>query len=335
MLRANLEAMRRRWLALGLGLGSALLALPGRANADDAPVKVRVEYEAPQDCPDETAFWKALRERTPRVEPVTDETATVVRVTVGRDTARGGHWGSLLLVEDGVVTGRRRVDGASCAEVVEALGLAAALSLDPEAMLGPPPEPKPAPRTEQRPPAEASEPALPSESTAREPRHRLAIGSHGVLEVPLVPFVFGGAEVFLDVERRPRGPVLGLSLGYAVAHNSIAGFGLGKGTFAGCPTRVPLGGDSAFLPCATFDVGWVRGAGRNMLIEEQATRSWLAVGLQARFRVGLSQHIFLDVSGALSAPLVDRAFVTGTPPETVAESPAISPGGKIGIGLRP
>ncbi len=322
--------MRRSWLVLGVSLGISLLPGSVRAQTNPAPVRVQIEYEAPTECPDQSAFWEALRARTPRVEAA-DSSDTVVRVTAGREAGTDGHWGSLLLLENGVVTGRRRVDGASCDEVVEALGLAAALSLDPEAMLGPPPDAEPSPPPTITPP----DPPPPTPPPASAPRWRVAFGSRGVLHVPAAPMVFGGAEAFTDLEGGGHRPTGGLALGYSVSRNDVATFGVGQVSLTGCPTRLPLGGSSAFLPCAVLDAGWISGAGRHLAVEQRATRSWLAAGLGVRFQLGLSKHVFVDLGGWLSVPMVHREFLVGTPGETVAESPVVNPSGKIGLGLRP
>src|SRR5947209_8250423 len=87
---------------------------------------VRVDYDAPASCPDRARFVARVRARTPRVT-IADDASTTLRARITlRDR---GFAGEIALVEGGHET-QRRVAGESCAEVVEALALIAAVAVD-------------------------------------------------------------------------------------------------------------------------------------------------------------------------------------------------------------
>lgn len=120
-----------------LALAALLLTVSAASAglAADAPVKpVQVDFEAPESCSGATAFYESLRTRTERVRRAEgDEERTTLRV---RLTRQHGHvLGELRMLGDHGVTDTRRVQGATCDEVVQALSLTAALALDPTAQL--------------------------------------------------------------------------------------------------------------------------------------------------------------------------------------------------------
>lgn len=104
---------------------------------DPEPTEALVlHFEAPTDCPSRDVFVRNVRALTHAATfdaSPDDERARVLSIVVGSDA--DGHRGTLSLVE-GETRATREFEAATCAEVVEALALATALALDPDALSG-------------------------------------------------------------------------------------------------------------------------------------------------------------------------------------------------------
>jgi hypothetical protein len=159
-----------RWLAWMFSL--SLLGWVTPLHAASNQVHVSVEVIAPKECGSERAFWSALSRRSQRLQPA-GPGADVVRVRVEIHRERGRMRGSLRLRTEGAGSEPRTVFAQTCHELVEALALTVALSLDPEADTAPRPaqtgDGQPAASGE---PADAS-PAAPDAASA-EPRDAAA-----------------------------------------------------------------------------------------------------------------------------------------------------------------
>jgi hypothetical protein len=102
------------------------------AESHDKPVQI--EFDAPDGCSGAQAFFNTLHSRTDRVRQASgDEARTTIFVRVTR--SRGRVIGELRMVDKRGPAESRRVQGANCEDVVQALSLTAALVLDPTAML--------------------------------------------------------------------------------------------------------------------------------------------------------------------------------------------------------
>ena len=153
----------------GIGLW-ALVALTQTGLAVSVPV--RVEFDAPTGCSDAEAFFAGVLARTRHVHRARPG-ETAVRLTVHVTRVGGRVHGELRVNEAGGEAETRRVDGATCAEVVQVLSLTAALAIDPTAsLLGPavPDKPPVAPSPVRGPPSAAAAPppgrAAPAASAA-------------------------------------------------------------------------------------------------------------------------------------------------------------------------
>jgi hypothetical protein len=139
----------------------ALVALAQTAPA--ASVPVRIEFDAPAGCSDAEAFLTGILARARHVHRA-GPGEKAVRLAIHLTRVGGRVRGELRLTEAGGGTETRRVDGASCAEVVQVLSLTAALAIDPTAELVPPPS---APvRVAPSGPASSPSPSSPSSSEA-------------------------------------------------------------------------------------------------------------------------------------------------------------------------
>src|SRR6187399_1602737 len=96
-------------------------------------VPVVLSYSAPSSCPSQGRFVARLRMHTQRLELSNESDALVLDVAIAR-TSRGFS-GTLEVAQSGRAAGTRTFEAAECPEVVWALALSAALSIDPQANL--------------------------------------------------------------------------------------------------------------------------------------------------------------------------------------------------------
>ena len=136
----------------------ALVALAQTGLAVSVPV--RVEFDAPSGCSDAEAFFSGVLARTRHVHRARPG-ETAVRLTVHVTRLGGRVHGELRVNEAGGEAETRRVDGATCAEVVQVLSLTAALAIDPTANLFAPAVPEKAAATPPPVRATPSAPAAP------------------------------------------------------------------------------------------------------------------------------------------------------------------------------
>jgi hypothetical protein len=334
-------------VAAGLGLAAPVTETGTRP--------VQVEFDAPEGCSGADAFFGSLRSRSDRVRQAEgNEPRTTLQVRLTR--VRGQVVGELRMLDDRGGTDTRKVQGASCDDVVQALSLTAALAVDPSALLSAPtttsaPVPA-APAAPLVPPAVA--PPAKEASTAAGPEAADSLASRPMRPVPGVEFGVGpvGAALLsgsfspgaaLAVRKNLTGdgafdgwfrPALGLAVVYVrndllqspqAAQVSLAGL---AGTV--CPLRWTAS-ILTFQPCALALAGWLSASGRQVTHPSSVDRLWLSAGGVLRTAAYLGQGVSLELEGGITAPLVKRRFYATTPSNLVAETPGISP--IVGLGL--
>jgi hypothetical protein len=105
--------------------------------AANGAVPVHVDFSAPAGCADANTFWSGIVTRTEKARAARAGDAAM-RMSVRLSRAGAKVHGELrITVTDGHLEARR-VDGASCAEVVQVLSLTAALAIDPSITLASP-----------------------------------------------------------------------------------------------------------------------------------------------------------------------------------------------------
>jgi hypothetical protein len=258
----------------------ALVALAQTAPA--ASVPVRVEFDAPAGCSDADAFLTGILARSRHVHRA-GPSEKAVRVAIHLTRVGGRVRGELRLTGAGGGTETRRVDGASCAEVVQVLSLTAALAIDPTAELAAPPpatsvragpgaaaaSPSPSPPPEAAPPAAPSPPpsTSPAPAPATPPPRAEPPAPLATAPLPPPPPPEGAPPVAVIVRARPVPPTPlpspGLRLGAAmvgarVLSSSVA---LGAsisgrfGAVTGAGLRPSLAVSFLFLPGDVFQSG--------------------------------------------------------------------------------
>lgn len=334
----------KSWLFVAL-----LGGLPA-ARAETASVPVAVEYEAIEGCPPEADFWAALSSRSSRVQrsEVSGATATL-RVSV--ILTPQGVLGRLQIVRRDRTTEPRFVEAANCEEVVEALALTAALSVEgdvagtpepppPPPAPPPPPEPEPAPGdspyTDRRLPIDYIEaPRVTGPEEWKAGLHAYAIGAFVVDERASL-----GLGAMIVIARR-RDTTMTQLLGLGVAASSTASTGgndsarynLTSAELVGCPTT--FGEVLLLRPCALFQVGILDAKGQNISNPEHTRDRWWAPGFGLFGEVPASGVVRLQFSLRGLVPLYGYDYQQGMMPTDVAKTMDVSPWLTIGAAMVP
>ena len=265
--------------------------------------------------------------------------------------ARGHVVGELRMLGDHGGTDTRKVQGANCDDVVQALSLTAALALDPSALLSAPAtSPTPVPPV----PAAAAAPTVvpaapePSSVSAAEPADTLS--SRASRPVPGVEFSAGpvgttvlvgnfSVGVALAVRKILAGdgsfrPSLGLAIAYvrndAFRSPDVVQVGLAGLAGTACPLRWTAG-VVTLQPCALVLAGWLSASGLQVNYPRTVDRPWLSAGGTLRTAAYLGHGLSLELEAGVSASLLKRRFYATTPSNVVAETPRVSP--VVGLGL--
>jgi hypothetical protein len=269
--------MRRRsvtvWcLALSGASISPALAVPLSGSAPTAaPGGSGPSYAVAADCPTQQAWNQALRTRLPeelRAAGVQRFSVTIRRERTA-ETDSFGYTGQVAA--PGAAAGEaRRVSGASCQEVVEALSLIAALALrgsapsEGAALESPEFELSPAPAS-----FSVSD-APPVASAARE-AERLRVGVEGFVQLQSISSprvaVDRGLGVTLSWQRGAWQPWLLLGVDWGGEQTQLpnatgmARFDRWSAQLVGCPLRFPRQSALGLRPCLHLELGELTGRG--------------------------------------------------------------------------
>jgi hypothetical protein len=179
----------------------------------------------------------------------------------------------------------------------------------------------------------------PSSSRSDDARSLVAdVGAQALVGEIISPRVSVGGALFADV-MKPGPGWFSPSLGVAVAHVP-AEFGQGGGDVSirwtavmvtACPLRFRPNDTISIQPCAAGSGGWLTARGEASETPAAASRSWWSAGVLGRISAAIGGGTALRFELGLSVPLLRRRFITTPPEETVAESPAISALGALGV----
>jgi hypothetical protein len=160
-------------LLRALPWAAALMALSGAAGAANIPTleEGEIEYEAPRECPNATAFLSEVNRRASGSRPIRIDAAfRLVRVRV--ETEDGRAHGVVSIREPNGDFAERRVEATNCREVTTALALVTSVAFESESnpLDLPPPQSAPLPGVAEQPsepdPASDEPPPSPDEAEA-------------------------------------------------------------------------------------------------------------------------------------------------------------------------
>lgn len=335
---------------------AALLTLARMSVAASADRPFGLSYEAPAECPTASDLSARVRASTAHARPASgDEPHYDVSVVVAR--SENGFLASLQIhAPDGTETARA-VPAPSCAEVVDAVSLIVALTIDPEAAAAESAR-QSAAATESSveastPNAEAPEPS-PSTAESKElgesktpvkivgstpppasPReyHFLVDAGVGVVLFAIAPAptldVQAGAALEISTGKL-FAPRLDLSLHVAESFSVTTSEGRARferwaGRLTACPLR--WGTRSIGLrPCALFEAGYYAAGGYDVTPGELVPFLWGAPGLAVRGEIGTATRWrFRAELGALFPLLSGNSFYFDPSKTNVHEIPPVGP----------
>ncbi|HEX3775988.1 MAG TPA: hypothetical protein VHV51_16060 [Polyangiaceae bacterium] len=297
---------------------------------------LRIEYDAPASCPSEAELYDAIRARTDHARRAAgDEPAVDVNVRLTR--GERGFTGEVRETVNHNESSARSVEGATCKEVVEALSLTIALSVDPNAHAPrETPAPKPAPEAVVCPPAPEPRTVI----VERAPELHVELGLDTVATEALSSELGTGGALSATFVRdigESYDSSLELSLLFAdsglVSEPSDHRSEFVALALDACPVGFRFGGIE-LAPCA-LGLGGVLGAtGRGIAEPATVSRGWWSAGLDFKLSVLLGRGFVFESALGASAALEKRRFYETAPTRIIAETPVISPILRLGLGYR-
>ena len=315
-------------------LGGLSLARPEEATA------ISIEFDSPAGCSSADSFFEGIRSRTSKVKLAKDGHAvSLLRIRLFRAGTK--IKGELRLSDLEGEKETRKVDGATCDEVVEALALTVTLALDPDAFIS-----RMSPRDGQltsaptltgppKPPVSAAQPSQSGSTSQWELGVRWAAAS-----VVLPGLSFGPAIRLAYFGDPPEfGPFsLGVSLSYLrndlLSSPEYGEFGLASLGVEFCPLRSRLAARFGVGLCALGAGGWLSAKGLAIDHPESTRRSWWEAGIGGLAVLKLRGRLTLGANLGATIPLFRREFTVNGQPEIVAHSPTVALHGALGFDYR-
>jgi hypothetical protein len=323
-------------LGLAAGLLCALSTSGVRAQTAP-PVAVALDYSAPDGCPDAKSFREQVLGRTKRVSFADASAAGPLAWSVRIAETSGGSRGSLRVTGAKPSKLERNVTASSCEQVVDALALVAALSVDPDASLTPREKPKPA----ATPPAPAATPAAPPAPAERRTPEgasapKLSVGLTLTGRSGIASNLAWAPRPFVGINFRSRG---GYTWGLALSATQVRGsatvdvgradFTWSLGRLEAFPVRASFG-NWRFEPALFFEAGQLRARGVAVAPVAEVRRPAFAAGALGRLSFLAFELLALEVEGGPLVPLVrDRFYLFES--TTVFRIPAVT--GYLGAGV--
>jgi hypothetical protein len=199
-----IDARDGKWESLGMrafgrmgAIGFLLQIATGFSARASESEHIRMQFSAPERCPDQEAFERALRRRTTKFHLATDK-EPVRRFVVTISFAGSTPMGRLAVHGPGSEPSERTVSGKSCEEVVAALALMTALAIDPSHT--PPQDPAPAADANPEEPARTARVPIEAVSTdvASPEPWTWSVGVQGQAAFHTGPTTGLGAALFID-----------------------------------------------------------------------------------------------------------------------------------------
>ncbi len=223
-----------------------------------------------------------------------------------------------------------RSDANDCRELVDAVALALALAIDPEATLGAPAGPRPSPRMATPEPGPLPPAAVPrawhSMLTARGlaavgalPRFALGAAIAATVDGPSRLALSTGAFLLPNVRTEPNAPVFG--------------FGITAGWLDGCFV-LHQAANTDVRACSGLRLGALHAVVYTPAPTDPGDRVWSALGASFAADQRLFGSVFIEVGLEATVPLLRYRFFAENLPGVIFEQPPVFGSGFVGIGFR-
>jgi hypothetical protein len=319
--------------------GVASVSRTASAQAEPAPeLVVALDYAAPTGCPDAASFRSQVLGRTRRMRFADAGSAAPLTWSVGVVATSSGSRGTLRVsgTRPGDLT--RSVTATSCEQVVRALGLVAALSVDPDASLAAPERPPPAPPPfGAAPPSTAPAPRT-TRATSGKRATKLSVGLTLTGRSGVAPRFAWAPRPFVGISfRAASGYTWGIDLSAMQTHGSAA-VDIGKADFTWTTARLetfPMRfsyGRLRFEPALLFESGQLRARGVAISPAAEVRRPALFAGGQVRLSWLAVDRLLLQLeAGPLVSLLRDRFYLREN--TTIFRLPALTGFVAGGVGV--
>jgi hypothetical protein len=310
--------LRPRAIAVLVVAGAAGTAAPAVAE----PEAIGLQYSVAAGCPDQAVFVAAIQARASAVVAIDGARLFMVAIPAAADGAP--VTGTLTIFADGAET-TRELTGATCAETVDALALAAALAIEDQAAAAPPVVPPPVV------PVDVDPPSVVTRAATTRSWH-VSAGAGAARFGGITPGgVFAVAvNASLGRDRGPR-----FRIGVARSERDDIATATGSADLRAtlvrldaCPIALVRGRFDA-APCAGVELGALTAHGADVTMATGDTRPWVAPDAALRLRAR-SGRFAIELEGAVAFPLIRDRFVI-LPSTTVHEVPAVTT--TVGLGI--
>ncbi len=338
--------MRRTHLSFGTILIASIL-MHRDARADDA-LPVSVDYTAPAACPDRGAFVERIAARAPRAQLDADTTAAHSLVARIEASPKGGFAGALVVRDEEGAPAERTVHAQTCADVVTALAIIAAVAID---RLPLPPKSEREAIADPRPDGSTSdtrsgeswpveEPVPPAPPPVAE-RWRKSGGANVGMVVGSAPAPLVDLPLFFELSHAFGGivePAMRLRFGRSTVGASRRAMTGRGGRFVrtgGAMDLCPIAIRARLLrlqPCARAELAALYAKGLDVAPAQGHVRPWVGLGAIARMRLDVGGPFFVEVEGGAAISVIrDRFYVE--PSIAVFRPPPVSGSVASGVGL--
>ncbi len=338
----RLTALRTLRLSLRVLVTACLASRTGVAADADPRVPV---YDVPLGCGPASAFVDGVKRRAVRAASAEGRS-----FHVNVEALAGGFRGRVRVRRSGFEDAERTVEAPTCAEVLTALSLVAALSLEaaerPEAeeTAAVPPVP---PTVEQAPEERARRPPPEQAEAGASPpgASRFAIGAHAAAQAGVSPDLLFTVPIFAELAFAPRLATRALRARFAPllrgtfvrgtnhAHgeHGDASFTWTVGEIDACLIAIEIA-PATLSPCPRLELGIVNAEGERLVPARAEARTWAALALPVRLRLALGRLFFVEIEAGPRVPILrDRFFFQ--PDATVFVAPFIAWSAGTGLGL--
>jgi len=351
------DALKTAVFLLCLGTGARARA-QSSLREPEQPQAFEVQFSSPANCGNREEFSEEILKRTERLRPAeAGEPALTFLVNVTRD-AQGTH-GQLAIREIDGTLSLRDVPGDDCPEVLSAMALIAALTVDPLARsdrevpvaarrrrVAPPAAALSASKIRAQEPSPA--PAPPLDEAARRPGPGLRFGAgarvnaHGAV----MPDIAWGLGAHLSVAGAGNGSFSPLvRAGVILARKGEIDVALPSGATARaefewvtarvelCPLRFGAEAAVTLRPCVFFDAGRLKGSGADIEPSRDKAVFWVASGAELALEARLVGPVTAGAELGLVLPFRRDRFLFLASETVVHEIPAAGLSAGLGLGL--